>query len=103
MQHHPEPEPHRYPGDIARAPEPELLGPGMSQRRDTWQIVIIAIEGEWRPALLTEWRLLPSGWAALVRWRQDPGDPVGGWAWVAHDPERLQPLSPAGIDAAGLA
>ncbi|PYC83466.1 hypothetical protein C7C46_09035 [Streptomyces tateyamensis] len=69
--------------------------------RDAWQIVILHIEGRWQPGLLTQWRRLPSGWVCLVRWRKDP-DPASGWGWVRWDPATIQPLTAAGLEAAGL-
>lgn len=90
-----------YPADALVADSAEMAGPGQHPTTAAWQIVIVHVEGHWQPALLTQWRRLPSGWVAHVRWRQttDPGD---GWAWLQHDPATLQPLTPDGIDAAGL-
>lgn len=76
--------------------------PGLHPSRDVWQIVIIHIEGRWQPGLLTQWRRLPSGWVALVRWRQPPHDPIDGWGWFRHDPATIQPLTVAGLESAGL-
>jgi hypothetical protein len=100
MYHSPPPPP-EHPGDAQRADSREMAGPGQTPMRDVWQIVIIHIEGRWQPGLLTQWRLLPSGWVAHIRWRQDP-DPTLGWGWFVHDPATIQPLDAHGLDAAGL-
>ncbi|WP_101382710.1 hypothetical protein [Kitasatospora sp. GP30] len=89
------------PADARLADRAEMAGPGQHPSTDAWQIVIVHVEGAWQPALLTQWRRLPSGWVAHVRWRKtaDPGD---GWAWLAYTPATLQPLTPDGMDAANL-
>jgi len=93
----PLPDPH----DALRADPADLQGPGPSQRRDAWQIVIIHVEGRWQPGLLTAWHHCPGYWAAHIRWRQD-SDPGSGWGWFRHDPATIQPLTADGLDSAGL-
>jgi hypothetical protein len=96
------PLPPEHPADAVRADLREMTGPGLHERRDTWQIVIIHIEGRWQPALLTQWVRLPDGWVAHVRWRDDPRRPAEGWGWFRHEERTIQPLSADGLYAAGL-
>jgi hypothetical protein len=93
-------QPHEHP-DAQPADPAHLQGPGPSQRRAAWQIVIIHVESRWQPALLTAWHRCPGYWAAHIRWRQDP-DPTKGWGWFKHDPSVIQPLTVEGLESAGL-
>lgn len=80
-----------------------MTGPGPITDVDAQQVVVVAVDGAWRLATLTRWRRLPSGSrVAHIRWSRAPQDPVGGWAWVQHDRERLMPLAREALDAVGL-
>jgi hypothetical protein len=95
---HHQPHDHR---DAEPADPRDLGAPGPHQCRETWQIVIIRVEGRWQPGLLTIWRRCPGYWAAYVRWRMDP-DPAKGWGWFRHDPATIRPLTVEGLESAGL-
>lgn len=58
-------EPHRRQGTAA-VPDPYIPGPG--------RLLLIRLDGTWRPATLRCWRRHPSGWVAHVRYRT--GEPI---------------------------
>lgn len=100
MQYH-QPRQH-HPGDAPPA-NPAAMAQPHVEVRPAWQVVAVRIMGEWRLAVLTEWRQPRGGpWVAHVRWALDRDQEVA-WAWIVAEPPTLRPLGIGDVTLPGAA
>ncbi|MFE2407066.1 hypothetical protein ACFXDE_01845 [Kitasatospora sp. NPDC059408] len=82
------------PTDAEPAPRELMTLPGQHYSVRRWHLAEIHLEGQWRPAMLSEWRRPPGSprWVAHLRWGPDASG-TQAWGWFLHSDQAIRPLA----------